>query len=184
MDFIVQDLKTDRPNISGGLPSVYRLIPLAFYAAIILGILLNFLFFNSFRAYQRAEKSWQNEIAESQSDQEAILSKQNQVNEETRASERIADWVEGSRPVQPISATITRSMSANATIAELDMQRNPQMPAHLFMTLKINNAGSEQLESTLDALGAIDYQTYSAQQVKADNAFDFQATLIWNKGKP
>lgn len=61
------------------------------------------------------------------------------------------------------------------------MDRNPQMPAHMFITLKINHAGTEQLESTLDSLAAINYQTYSAQQVKAENAIDFQATLIWNK---
>lgn len=183
MDFIVQDIKTDRPNVSGGLPSFYRLIPIGFYAGSVLAIMLNLYFLSSYRNHQRMEKSWQAEIAAALSEQEGILQKQGRVNEEARAAERLADWVEGARPVQPITATITRSMEANATIAELNMDRNPQMPAHLFITLKINHAGTEQLESTLDSLAAIDYQTYSAQQVKAENAIDFQATLIWNKAE-
>lgn len=183
MNFIVQDIKTDRPNISGGLPSIYRIVPIAFYGGSVLAILLNLMFYTNLRSYQRAEKSWQTEIADAQAQQQTLVQKQTQIAEEARAAERIADWVEGSRPIQPISTTITRSMQANATIAELNMDRNPQMPAHLFMTLKINNAGTEQLESTLDSLAAIDYQTYSAQQVKTENAIDFQATLIWNRGE-
>lgn len=183
MSFIVQDIKTDRPNISGGLPPVYRLVPIAFYGGTVLAILLNFYFYTSYRSFQRDEKVWQGQIAEAQMQQESILQKQGQVTAESQAAEQVANWVEGARPVQPLTVTITRSMQANATIAELNMDRNPQMPAHLFMTLKINNAGSEQLEATLDSMAAIHYQTYSAQQVKAENAIDFQATLIWNKGE-
>ncbi|MBL9154807.1 MAG: hypothetical protein JNK37_20165 [Verrucomicrobiales bacterium] len=183
MHFIVQDIKTDRPNISGGLPSVYRLVPIGFYATTIVAIFFNLYLYTSYRAYQQEEKSWQLEIADAKSQQDSITAKQAQVVSEAQSAERIANWVEGSRAVQPISSTISRSMQANATIAELNLDRNPQMPAHLFLSLKINNAGTEQLESTLDALAAIDYQTYSAQQVKAENALDFQATLIWRKGE-
>ena len=54
--------------------------------------------------------------------------------------------------------------------------------AKLFMTaypeLKIDGGGSEQIESTLDAIYALNYQTYSAQQVKGRNTTDFQGTLI------
>lgn len=183
MHFIVQDIKTDRPNISGGLPSIYRLVPIGFYATTVVAILFNLYLYTSYRAYQQEEKSWQLEIADAKSQQDSITAKQAQVVSEAQSAEHIANWVEGSRAVQPIGSTISRSMQANATIAELNLDRNPQMPAHLFLSLKINNAGTEQLESTLDALAAIDYQTYSAQQVKAENALDFQATLIWRKGE-
>lgn len=184
MDFIVQDIKTDRPNISGGLPNFYRLIPIGFYAVTVLAIFANLYFYSSLRSHQMDEKKWQAEVSRAMAEQTGIMDKQGRITEEAHAAERIADWVEGSRPVQPITVTIARSMQANATIAELNMDRNPAMPAHLFVTLKINHAGTEQLESTLDDLLAIDYQTYSAQQVKAENAIDFQATLIWNKANP
>jgi len=181
MDFIVQDIKTDRPNISGGLPNFYRLIPVGFYAITVLAIVANIYFYSSLRSHQRDEKSWQAEVSRAMAEQTGIMDKQGRVTREAHAADRIADWVEGSRPVQPITVTIACSMQANSTIAELNMDRNPAMPAHLFMTLKINHGGKEQLESTLDDLLAIDYQTYSAQQVKAENAIDFQATLIWNQ---
>jgi hypothetical protein len=183
MTFIVQDIKTDRPNISGGLPASYRMVPLAFYSSALMALAMNLFLYTSLRKYQRDEKIWLSQVAEAESEKLAIEQKQSQVIDEAHAAERIADWVEGSRPVQPLGATISRSMQATATIAELTLDRNPQMPAHLFMTLKLNNAGSEQLEATLDSLAALDFQTYSAQQVKTENALDFQATLIWNKSE-
>lgn len=183
MTFIVQDIKTDRPNISGGLPASYRMVPFVFYGAALMAIAMNLFLYTSLRNHQRDEKIWMSQVAEAESEKLAIEQRQNQIIEESHAAERIADWVEGSRPVQPLGATISRSMQATATIAELTLDRNPQMPAHLFMTLKLNHAGSEQLDSTLDSLAALDFQTYGANQVKTENALDFQATLIWNKAE-
>ena len=72
-------------------------------------------------------------------------------------------------------------MEGNASIAELNLERNPQIPAHLFMTVKVNGGGSKQIEGTLDALGSMNYHAYSAQQIKGSESVDFQATLIWNE---
>ncbi|MCB1077206.1 MAG: hypothetical protein KDM64_05180, partial [Verrucomicrobiae bacterium] len=91
MSFIVQDIKTDRPNISGGLPSIYRLVPIGFYAGTVLAILLNLYYFSSLRSHQRSEKIWQNETAEANAQRDGILQKQVHVTEEAQAAERIAD---------------------------------------------------------------------------------------------
>jgi hypothetical protein len=69
-------------------------------------------------------------------------------------------------------------MGKDSTVAELSLDRNPEIPAHTFLQLKIDGGGSEQIEHTLDSIYALSYQTYSAQQVKGRNSTDFQATLI------
>lgn len=181
MEYVVHDLKSDRPNISGGLPGAYKLVPLAFYGGTILAILMNVFYFVSFRNHQQSEKSWQKEISRAQMEQTNLIQQQNALGEQAIAAGRIADWLEGARPVQPISVAVSRSMDAKATIAEFSLDRNPQMPAHLVMELKVNHAGSEQIETTREALTAIDYHIFSAQQVKADNAIDFKTKLMWNR---
>ena len=92
----------------------------------------------------------------------------------------LAKWLEGSRPIQPVTVAIGRSMTKNSTIAELTLDRNPELPAHTNMQLKINGGGSEQIETTLDSITALNFQTYSANQTRGQNAIDFEATLIWN----
>ena len=180
MDLILHDLKTDRPNISGGLPSIYKLVPIGFYVTAVIGICLGVFFFLSNRAYVASEKQWNSKTQEAQAFQAEITEKQARIGREATEAGAMADWLEGARPVQPIGITIARSMEGNASIAELNLERNPQIPAHLFMTVKINGGGSQQIEGTLDALGAMNYHAYSAQQTKGANAVDFQATLIWN----
>ena len=57
----------------------------------------------------------------------------------------------------------------------------PLLSTDLFLTLKVNGGGSQQVSAILDALGSLSYQTYSAQQVKGPSAVDFQATLIYHQ---
>lgn len=181
--FIVHDLKTDRAGISGGLPSAYRLVPIAFYVCLVAALALNVIFYLSFRSHKAAEQRWSLVMTESQLQQTDLIGQQKTLLSEARRAEEIANWVEGARAVQPITVSVARSMGADATIASLNLTRNPEMPAHLFMSLKLNGTDASQLESTLDAITGLNYQTYSAQQTKGEDAVDFDATLIWNNAR-
>lgn len=181
MEIIVHDLKTDRPNMSGGLPGYFRLVPVGFYIASVLALVLNIYFFLSFRVYMASEEIWQGRAQQAKSVQTQLIAKQSSITRESEHAKKLATWLEGARPVQPIGVSIARSMGKDSTIAELDLQRNPQIPAHLFLTLKVNGGGSQQVSAILDALGSLSYQTYSAQQVKGPAAIDFQATLIYHQ---
>lgn len=181
MDFIIHDLKADRPNISGGLPGIYRLVPLTFYGGALLALLMNVFYFLSFRNHQQSELRWQKEITDAQMEQTNIVNQQSALSTQTIAAGRIADWLDGARPVQPIATAVVRSMEAKATIADLTLERSARMPAHLVLDLKVNHAGSEQIEATLESLAAIDYQNFYTTHAMGENAIDFKATLIWNR---
>lgn len=180
MEIIMHDLKTERPNVSSGLPGYFRFVPIGFYVGGALAIVLNIFFYLSYQTYKAKEAEWQRLGATAKAEQSKIVAKQTSIQKETEFAQQLAGWIESARPVQPIGVAVGRSMGAEATVAELDLTRNPQIPAHLLMTLKINGSGSQQVESTLDAIGSLNYQTYSAQQVKGPDVIDFQATLIWH----
>lgn len=183
MDNVIHDLKTQRQGASGGLPGIYKVIPIAFYLGLVLSVLLSLFFYMSIRAHKDSKIAWESKTAAAKAAESKSLVSHSEIVNISRNAEGLAAWLEGARPLQPVTAAIGRSMKTNSTIAELAFDRNPEIPAHTFMQLKINGGGSDQIESTLTSINALNYQTYSAQQVKARNATDFQATLIYSDRK-
>lgn len=180
MSTIIHDIKTERQNVSGGLPAAYKIVPISFYLASVASIFLSLYFFLSKNAYEEREAEMMNLLSQSQSLKSQFIAEQGQIVAESRRAEGFAVWLEGAHPIQPVVAAIGRSMGKDSTVAELTLDRNPEIPAHTFMQLKIDGGGSQQIETTLNEIYALDYLTYSAQQVKGRDSTDFQATLIFN----
>lgn len=178
MQTIIHDLKTERQNVSAGLPQSYKFIPVAFYLISTASIFLSLYFYLSKKAYEATNAVMQARIGEAETREASQMASQEDIVVESKKAEQYAKWLEGSRPLQPVTAAVGRSMGKDSTVAELSLNRNPEIPAHTFIQLKIDGGGSEQIESTLDAIYALNYQTYSAQQVKGRNTTDFQGTLI------
>jgi len=180
MDHVIHDLKTERQNISAGLPRGYKLIPVAFYITLVASVILSLYFYLSIRSYESSVERMTQRIDNAQREQSRLTAEQRTIVAEARRAEGIAKWLEGARALQPVTVAIGRSMAKQSTIAELSLDRNPEIPAHTFMQLKVDGAGSEQIETTLNSIYALNYQTYSAQQVKGSGSIDFQATLIYS----
>ncbi len=186
MELVIHDLKNDKSNVSGGLAGVYKIVPVAFYLGGVLSILLSLYFYFSFKAYKSAELSMNSKRAAAQSELTRITAQEARIVATAERATGLAEWLEGARPLQPVTVAVARSMEKESTVAELSLIRNPEIPANTFMELKINGGGSQQIETTLNSIYGLNYQAYSAQQVKGKNALDFQATLIYNdknKGK-
>ena len=181
MEKAIHDLKTERQNVSAGLPSSYKLVPFAFYLVAAASIMLTLYFYLSKKAYQASEAEMNIRLSEAKTTQAQHFSARDVIVAESQKAEGIASWLEGCRPLQPVAAAIGRSMGKDSTIAELSLDRNPEIPAHTFLQLKVDGGGSEQIENTLSLVNALEYQSYSAQQVKGRNSTDFQATLIHSK---
>jgi len=178
MSEVIHDLKTERQNVSAGLPAGYKFVPIAFYIVSAASLLLSLYFSLSKKAYEASEADLRFRASNAKTEEMKLLTNQQSLVDEAKRAEVFAKWLEGSRPLQPVTVVIARSMGKDSTIAGLSLNRNPEIPAHTFMQLKIDGGGSEQIETTLDSIYALDYQTYSAQQVKGRNSTDFQATLI------
>lgn len=179
MENVIHDLKTPRKGVSGGLPAAYKLIPITLYLGVVLSLVLSVVFYLSIRAYKNDKITWETRFNSATSEQTKFNNSYKAIVDITKKAEGLSLWLEGARPLQPVTTAIGRSMGPDSTIAELALNRNPEIPAHTFMQLKIDGGGTNQIESTLESINGLNYQTYSAQQVKARKSVDFQATLIF-----
>lgn len=180
MENLIHDIKTERQSVSEGLPTALKAVPVLFYLSTVASILLTLYFFLSQKAYEGREAEMNLRLSQAEGLKSGYHSEQESIVNQSKQAEGYAEWLEGSHPLQPVVAAISRSMGKESTIAELSLDRNPEIPAHTFMQLKIDGGGSKQIETTLNEIYALDYLTYSAQQVKGRNSTDFQATLIYN----
>jgi len=176
---LCHDLKTERPGLSGGMPGIFRIVPLLFYLAIIYGIAVNGYKVYRFQQLRVAISEHEARAEAENLQKNQITQKQQQMLDEINRAEEMAAWLNGARPVQPVVLSICRSFGANSSISQLSLERNPEIPEHTAFLIKINGDANRQLEGTIAALNELNYFPYSSQQVQGENALDYQATLVW-----
>jgi hypothetical protein len=99
-----------------------------------------------------------------------------------RATE-VAKWVEGALNLQPICVAVSRAAGKDATISELSLSRNAELPSQVHLELKVNNADSAVMDATLQGIRELDFRAYSAQQSKEVDHLDYKATLVWQNAQ-
>ena len=181
---VCHDFKTERPDVGQPLPAVARVLPIAFYFATVASIVLTAFFYYRLRAASTSKAEWL-ETEKQQTKLIADLEKvTSSVKAEVKKAEEVVSWVEGTREVQKLCLTVTRSMAPESTIAELAIDRQKDNPAQIQIGLKLNGGGvrglqTQQIDETLKALEAVNYRSYSAQQNQAKGgALHYSATLI------
>ncbi|MEM8954734.1 MAG: hypothetical protein AAGD22_11325 [Verrucomicrobiota bacterium] len=178
-DFICHDLKTDPPDVSQGLPSALKLVPILFYLVGVASIILGAWFAISMKTATESKKYWSGEISRLKRDNERLAAETADIEKQNGRAREVVEWMEGAQGVQPLSVAVTRSLAPSVTLSELSLTRNAEIPNQLYFTLKLDGAGPDQLEQTLTGIRAMNFQDYSAQQVKTDDLLDYKATLIW-----
>jgi len=174
------DLKTDRPDIGQPLPRILALLPVVFVLSVIGAIALNTLFFFQLSNAEKTKEEWKMKVAEESAKQKEIVAKIEEIKDEERRANDVRAWVEGSRQIQPLAVSIARSMDVKSSIAELSLFREPENPNQIKLGFKFDNGGQKQLDATLEAVNALGYRSYSANQTAGkEGSLDYQATLIW-----
>ena len=177
--YITHDLKTDRVGISSGLPAILKFIPIAFYCSLF-GAGASALWFQKKTTDYEAESGkWKMVLVTESATKAASDGEMAKINQEIVLAQEVGKWAEGARPVQSLMLGIARSIKPGASIADIKMDRNPEIPSQLMMIMRLNGGGAEQLEDSHSAIEAANYRTYSAQQTKKEGSVDYQATLIW-----
>lgn len=176
---IIDDLKTERPDVAPSLPACLRFVPILFYAVILGGILLSTFFLLLLRSAASSQEQWINETARQKQALADVQAERNSVERQTRRASDVVAWVEGARNIQPLVAAVIRSMEPASSIAELGLARDPAVPAQIKLTLKLNTQGSRQLDATLEKIAALSFRTYNPNQTQARGETDYEATLIY-----
>jgi len=183
---VCHDLKTERSDVAPPLPAVASALPIAFYLSCIGAIGLNFLFWSQTKeADSKRDDSKRAEATEIRLRGE-IVANQDALNKEEQRANDVLDWINGSRSFQPLIVAIATSIDSKGSIVELGLTRSVSDPKQINLSVKFEGLRNDraQIGDMEDALLAIGYRTYGAQQTRGQGTRElaYDATLMWNKG--
>lgn len=180
---VVHDLKTERPDVAPPLPATMRAIPLAFYLSALACVVLSAVFMLQLVKARTERDDWKSRATAAQTELTATKASRAALESEAKRASDFLAWVEGSRMVQPLVATIARSMGEKSSIVQLALERNDENPTQIRLKLKLLADHPDQLDRTLEAIAQDGFRAYSAQQTHTGGAMDYEATLIWQGAK-
>ena len=178
-DHPTHDLKTERPDISPGLPDVLKLLPVVFYLALLGSGYLAFTYIMDYGKLSDEKKEWLEVTTDQEQLQETLAQETAAVEGENDRAADVVKWIDGARGIQPLGVAIARSAHLDSTIAEVSFERNPEIPSQILFTLVLNDGEADHLDATLSSISDLQYKPYSVNQVKKGSELDYQATLIW-----
>lgn len=177
--YVCHDLKSQRPEVSHGLPPVYKLVPLAFYLSIV-GCSVAMGWFEYERRQTVSETaSLQTQAATYQAEVAMLNRERAQIEGLAARATGVAKWVEGALNLQPVCVAVSRAAGGNASINELSLTRNSDLPDQVHLALKMSSADSAVMDATLQGIRKLDFRAYSAQQSTDADQLDYKATLVW-----
>jgi hypothetical protein len=175
----IDDLKTERPDITPPLPATLRLVPILFYLVVLGGIVLSGLFLVILRNAAAAEQQWKAQAAERTQRLNEVQAERRSLEGQAHRASDVVAWVEGARSLQPLVLGIIRSMEPTSSIASLGLSRDPATAPQVKLVLKLNTQDPRQLDTTLEAIAERNFRTYNPNQTQSRGEIDYEATLLY-----
>jgi cell division protein FtsB len=183
----IDDFKTERKDIAPPLPGYLRLVPICFYLSVVAAILLNALFAVQWNQAKQAKEASLRQNRELQSELDGIKQQRQQLETEAKKATDLANWVEGSRPLQPLIVDIARSMGQDSSIVEMRLDRSPDNASQIQLSLRLQTVNPRQLDQTIQTITNARFRAYSPQQSMERGEVEYKATLFWqdsSRGQP
>lgn len=178
-EYLCHDFKTPRTDTSRRLPSSFRAIPIIFYVALIgSAYVMTMDYFNYKRALkQKTDAEERQKLSESQRD--AFREERSDLESEATKAEKVAQWMEGARNMQPIAVKIARAVQNDTRITQMALERSEQVPSNIALTIHLNGSKvSTELAAIEASLGQLLYRSYSPQQTKNGEVVEYHSTLV------
>jgi len=175
----IDDLKTDRKDISPPLPMVFRLVPILFYGAIAFSLIVGSVAFWNARVATQRRDAIKQKIAAVNAEIAQTKARRAELEGRIREATDLEAWVLASMPLQPLVVGIIRSMAPNSSIVELSLERDPETPSQLKLGLRLNSDSDKQLEETLAKIEKMHYREFSPTQTRVRGDLDYRASLLW-----
>ncbi len=177
-EYICHDFKTPRTDTSKRLPNSFKMIPIAFYLALVGGA---YFMTMDWLAYKRAQQDKVNfENVKKQHDDVAAKMQEEKaaLDAETAKAEAVAKWIEGARNLQPISVAIARAMPPEVRLSDFTLERSDQVPSNLTLALRINGGSAQEVGLIENSISRLNYRSYSPQQTKEGESIEYRSTLV------
>lgn len=181
MNTICHDFKTPRTDTSKRLPPIFAVVPVLFYVILLGGAYLSATSYVSFRDATQSRDQWRQYQSEQEEAKAKFEVQKADVTKEKWKAEKLAQWVEGTRALQPISVAVTRSMPPEISLSELALERSAELPQQIILNVRINNGTLEEVSKIQSAVGSLNYRPYNSQQLKAGDALDYRSMLVWQQ---
>ena len=178
-EYLCHDFKTPRVDTSRRLPPSFRAIPLVFYVALVgCAYVMTMDYFN-YKAALRQKTDAEARQKISVEKTEALKNEKSNLEAEATKAEKVAQWMEGARNIQPIAVKIARAVQSDTRITQVALERSEQVPANLALTIHLNGTKvSTELAAIEASLGQLLYRTYSPQQTKNEDIIEYHSTLV------
>lgn len=177
-EYICHDFKTPRTDTSKRLPNSFKLVPVAFYLALVGGTYFMTMDWMAYKKAQTAKMASEQVRKEHESVTKQLTAEKTALDAETAKAEVVAKWVEGARNVQPISVAIARAMPPEARLSDLTIERSDQVPANLSLALRINGGTATEVGLVESSISRLNYRSYSPQQSKSGDIIEYRSTLV------
>lgn len=177
-DYVCHDFKTPRTDTSKRLPNSFKLVPVAFYVALIGG---TYFMTNDWLAYKRAQDekvAAENVKRDHETAIQKLTEEKTALDAETGKAQEVAKWMEGARNVQPLSVAIARSMPPEVRMSDLTIERSDQVPSNLSLSLRINGGTANDVALIESSITRLNYRSYSPQQSKTGDVVEYRSTLV------
>lgn len=179
--YICHDFKTPRTDTSRRLPNSFRALPVLFYVAVVAGA---YFITMDVISYRRSvdEKAKFNQIKKQYDEEKAKFEEMTgHLTTESSRAQEIAKWIEGTRAMQPICVKIGRSITTEARLSELIVERNEQLPNQLVLSMKLTGANIAEVQQIQSNIEQLNYRAYSPQQSKQGDIIDYRSNLVWQQ---
>jgi hypothetical protein len=178
------DFKTPRPDASKRLPGLYTVIPILFYVIVLGGTYVSVTSFLSYRDAAHRRDEWKRYQAEQEEAKAGLEVQTADIDHEKWKAEKLAQWIEGTRALQPITVAVARAVPAEISLSELSMERSADMPQQILLSVRINNGTLDEVGKIQTAINNLSYRTYNSQQLKSGELLDYRSMLVWQGQEP
>jgi hypothetical protein len=181
MNTTCHDFKTPRADTSKRLPAIFVFVPITFYIVLLGGAYLSATSYMTYREAVQSRDQWKQYQSEQEDAASKFQSQKAVVEREKWKAEKLAQWVEGTRALQPISVVVARSMPPEISLSELALERSQEIPQQVTLSVKINGGTLEEVGKIQNALGSLNYRAYNSQQLKSGDSLDYRSMLVWQQ---
>lgn len=178
---VCHDFKSPRTDTSKRLPSSFMLVPVLFYICVLGGIVLNISAYLRFHDATLKQNSFTQQQAEHESTKAQLETQEHAVEKEKIKAEKLAQWIEGTRTLQPLSVAIMRSIPAEITISDMNFERSTDIPAQINLNVRINNGSMEEVSHIQSSLQNLNYRPYNSQQLKSGETLEYKTMLVFQQ---
>lgn len=178
-DYLCHDFKTPRTDAARRLPSSFRFIPVIFYVAIVGTAYMMTMDYLNFQKAKKLKMEATERKTRIEGERDALNGEFATLEAETKKAEGVAEWMEGARNIQPIVVKIARAVAQETKFGEVTLERGDEVAANLSLGIKISGINaSTEIVNIENALGQLQYRSFSPQQTKTEELIEYHSTLV------